>query len=113
MGSRRELLPDIEEINSSLRSSGEREQRVADPSPDTAEQTPKRSGFRRGFLLMIVIALVLAAIYIFAPQIARSVPQVDPFLSAYVAQVDSMRTWLDGLLQQGLQTLDDAATQSN
>ena len=113
VGSRRELLPDIEEINSSLRSSGEREQRVADPSPDTAEQTPKRSGFRRGFLLMIVIALVLAAIYIFAPQIARSVPQVDPFLSAYVAQVDSMRTWLDGLLQQGLQTLDDAATQSN
>ncbi|WP_299689016.1 zinc-ribbon domain-containing protein [uncultured Tateyamaria sp.] len=112
VGSRRELLPDIEEINSTLRSSGEREQRMAEPSPDTAEQTPKRGGFRRGFLLMVFVAAFLAALYIFAPQIAQAVPQADPYLSAYVAQVDVARSWLDGQVQQLLLMLDAAAIQS-
>ncbi|MEX0310102.1 MAG: zinc-ribbon domain-containing protein [Tateyamaria sp.] len=97
IGSRRDLLPDIEEINSTLRSTGDRQaapQAETDVMPETAPQG--RSGFRRGFLLMIVLALILGAIYIFAPDIAQAVPQVDPYLSAYVAQVDAARTWLDG-----------------
>ena len=112
VGSRRELLPDIEEINSTLRSSGEREARAADPSPDDVEVAPKRGGFRRGFLLMVVLVLILGAIYVFAPQIAQMVPQADPYLSAYVAQVDVARSWLDGQVAQLLQMLDAAASQS-
>ncbi|MEO1778851.1 MAG: zinc-ribbon domain-containing protein [Pseudomonadota bacterium] len=109
IGSRRELLPDIEEINSTLRSSGER---AAEPSPEAVETATKRSGFGRGFLLMVVLALILGAIYIFAPQIAQAVPQTDPYLSAYVAQVDVARVWLDGQVTNVLQMLDAAAVQS-
>ena len=109
IGSRRELLPDIEEINSTLRSSGER---AAEPSPEAVETDTKRSGFGRGFLLMVVLALILVAIYLFAPQIAQAVPQTDPYLSAYVAQVDVARVWLDGQVTNVLQMLDAAAVQS-
>lgn len=114
VGSRRELLPDIEEINSTLRASGEREQRNADPDTDTMDETPRRkSGFRSGFLLIVVLALILGAIYVFAPQIAQAVPQADPFLNAYVAQVNAARAWLDGQLTGVLQWLDaTAASQS-
>ena len=109
IGSRRDLLPDIEEINSTLRSSGDREPTVADPSPDMVETPPKRGGFRRGFLMMVVLGLILGAIYVFAPQIAQAVPQADPYLSAYVAQVDVLRSWLDGQVSKLLQMLDAAA----
>ena len=97
IGSRRDLLPDIEEINSTLRSTGDRQAAAPAESPAPAETEQKgRSGFRRGFVTMIVLAVILGAIYVFAPDIAQTLPQVDPFLSAYVAQVDAGRVWLDG-----------------
>ncbi|WP_299648730.1 zinc-ribbon domain-containing protein [uncultured Tateyamaria sp.] len=108
IGSRRDLLPDIEEINSTLRSTGDRQGApAADAAADPAELAPRKSGFRRGFMLMVLLALILGAIYVFAPAIAQSVPQADPFLSAYVAQVDSARVWLDGQVAAGLTWLDN------
>ncbi|WP_299546604.1 zinc-ribbon domain-containing protein [uncultured Tateyamaria sp.] len=108
IGSRRDLLPDIEEINSTLRSTGDRQTApAADVATDPAEAAPRKSGFRRGFMLMILLAVILGAIYVFAPDIARAVPQVDPFLSAYVAQVDSARVWLDGRVATGLTWLEN------
>ena len=111
IGSRRDLLPDIEEINSTLRSTSDRQAgtspEVSDPQGATVAR--KKSGFRRGFMLMIMLALVLGAVYVFAPQIAQAVPQVDPYLSAYVAQVDTVRTWLDGQVTAVLTALDSAA----
>jgi len=113
IGSRRELLPDIEEINSTLRSTGDRQAAAPGETADTAEIAPqRRSGFRRGFMLMIVLALILGAIYVFAPQIAQAVPQVDPYLSAYVAQVDGLRVWLDGQVAGFLTYLDGLADSS-
>ncbi|WP_299698608.1 zinc-ribbon domain-containing protein [uncultured Tateyamaria sp.] len=108
IGSRRDLLPDIEEINSTLRSTGDRQTApTADTATDPAEVAPRKSSFRRGFTLMILLAVILGAIYVFAPDIARAVPQADPFLSAYVAQVDSARVWLDGQVEAGLTWLDN------
>ncbi|WP_415404240.1 zinc-ribbon domain-containing protein [Tateyamaria sp. SN3-11] len=111
IGSRRDLLPDIEEINSTLRSTSDRQAgTTSDVSePQDAPVARKQSGFRRGFMLMVLLALILGAIYVFAPQIAQAVPQVDPYLSAYVAQVDSARGWLDGQVTAILTALDSAA----
>ena len=90
---RRELLPDIEEINSTLRS----DTGATDPA---AEDTPaKRSGFRRGFILMVVLALIAVALYVFAPQIMAAVPQTEPVLTPYVDWVDGLRIWIDGQVQ--------------
>ena len=113
LGSRRDLLPDIEEINSTLRSSGDRQSGAANPATDAYTDqvdVPPKSGFRRGFVVMILLAVILGAVYIFAPEIAQAVPQVDPYLSNYVALVDSGRSWLDGHVTSLLTWLDAVAS---
>lgn len=96
-GSRRNLLPDIEEINSSLRAAGAASPRtelgpVREPIPPA---TAKKGGFMRGFALVVILGVALWMIYANASQIAKAVPQADPMLSAYVALVDQARIWLD------------------
>jgi predicted Zn finger-like uncharacterized protein len=110
LGSRRDLLPDIEEINSSLRSTSDRQ-----ASNDETGVAPvrKKRGFRRGFMTIVLIAIIFAALYIFAPAIAKAVPQVDPYLSNYVAFVDQGRSWLDGQLQDLAKWLDATAASQN
>lgn len=94
---RSELLPDIEEINATLRSSAERGDSVA---VEEAEQDQRR-GFRFGFSTILVIFGILALLYVFAPQISDAVPQMADMLSSYVDMVDRIRLWLD-LKMQGL-----------
>lgn len=96
-GSRRSMLPDIEEINSSLRTKNE------PPAPEAtalAEPQPsaKRSGFTRGFAFALIIVAILIAIYANAPRIAEAVPQLNPALNSYVSLVDQGRNWLDQLI---------------
>lgn len=113
MTSRRELLPDIEEINSTLRSDdhGEGGATHAEESADSIAR--KRSGFRTGFLLAVVIFVLLVLLYVFAPQLAEAVPQLEPSLSGFVAWVDGLRMRLDGHVQSILSWLDDKAAQSS
>jgi len=109
-GSRRDLLPDIEEINSTLRSA---EDRQVAHEPNRPAPVRKKRGFRRGFMTMVFIAILMAVAYIFAPEIAKQVPQADPYLSTFVTYVDEARTWLDGQLQSLAKWLDTmAASQS-
>ena len=116
IGSRRDLLPDIEEINSSLRTGSERRPvGMRDDLGDETLQTGsgERKGFRRGFLFVVLLAVVLMLVYGSAPEIAKAVPQVDPYLSAYVAWMDGIRLSLDQALQGALQWLDVKASQSS
>lgn len=84
-GPRKDLLPDIEEINSTLRSAADR----VVPAGDKVEQE-NRSGFRTGFLGTIVAAGIAAAGYIYGDAIGDMVPAV-------AAPLDSYSTWVDGL----------------
>lgn len=106
--SRRDLLPDIEEINSTLRSNSDRS--PASDSGQTAqlEQREKRSS-RRGFSLAVMLVALLVLIYAFAPQMGETLPQAQEPLAAYVAAVDTGRAWLDGKVEQLLGWLDQAA----
>ncbi|MFS4582049.1 zinc-ribbon domain-containing protein [Phaeobacter sp. C3_T13_0] len=91
--SRRGLLPNIDEINSTLRS-GEIPAAPIAPPEDVRLPKKKRS-FARGFAVALLIALGLAMAYDNAPLIAQKLPQADPYLSTYVAKVDAARLWLD------------------
>ena len=93
---RRDLLPDIEEINSTLRPGSE-----ARDEGDTAivALAPKRMAFRTGFFSVLLVALVLVMLYTMAPQLAARFPGTAATLTAYVATVDALRVWLDGLMQ--------------
>lgn len=113
MTSRRELLPDIEEINSTLRSDDHGDGDAAHAQEDADSVARKRSGFRTGFLLMVALFVLMVLLYVFAPQLAQAVPQLDPYLSGFVAWVDGLRMWLDGYVQSILSWLDAKAAQSS
>lgn len=107
-GSRRGLLPDIEEINSTLRASSDGARGTAlGPLREAFEQPveeEKKSGFMRGFAIAILIGAGLAVLYSKSQVISQSVPQAAPALEAYVSVVDQGRMWLEmqanTLLQQ-------------
>ena len=87
--SRRDLLPDIEEINSTLR----RDKKSANrEEPET--QAQKNDSGRRGFRAAIILLLLAVAVYVYADLITSNVPQLAPYLDAYVAQIDQWRAAL-------------------
>ncbi|MFV0490864.1 MAG: zinc-ribbon domain-containing protein [Pseudorhodobacter sp.] len=89
---RRDLLPDLEEINSTLSASNE--ERPGETTEGEATPSP-RSAFRGGFVLMIAAAALFAALYFTAPRIVEEFPASHDVMSAYVGQVDQWRGWLD------------------
>jgi len=115
LGSRRDLLPDIEEINSTLRSSATRTGATSPdigPGIEAPTRQRKRRGFRTGFLTMLLVFIALMALYITAPRLAVAVPALEAPLNEYVSVVDKGRVWLDGKVQSLLKSLDDMAANS-
>jgi predicted Zn finger-like uncharacterized protein len=97
LAGRKTLLPDVEEINSSLRPT---EQVVGDVRDEAAAIAVEgRSSFRSGFLLVLVVAILGAALYISADALSQAVPALAEVLKGYVSMVDSLRLQLDGLMQ--------------
>lgn len=96
---RRDLLPDIEEINSTLRATSERAQAEMDEVDALPDLKQSRRGFRSGFVLMMIVAIALAMAYAMAPRIIAQMPGAAPTMRAYVAGVDSGRLWLDGVMK--------------
>ena len=103
---RRELLPDIEEINSTLRATSDRSS-LGQPEP-AAVPDQRRRGFGTGFVTVLLLAAAFAALYAFAPRIAAAVPQAEPVLTRYVALVDDGRLWLDLKMQAIIASLSAA-----
>ncbi|MEE2944321.1 MAG: zinc-ribbon domain-containing protein [Pseudomonadota bacterium] len=109
--SRRDLLPDIEEINSTLRAT---EDRMPEEQPD-GRPTPsqRRAGGRRmGFALALLLIAAGALIYTNSETVSDTIPGSSTFVSAFVNGVDSVRLgldaqmtklmlWLDGLSSEG------------
>ncbi len=98
-GSRRSLLPDIEEINSSLRP-GDKRPPGTEIGPLLREEAfepeaPEKGGFLRGFSVALAVAAVLAVVYARSEAISAAIPALDPALSAYAGLVDQARVWLE------------------
>ncbi|WP_375554730.1 zinc-ribbon domain-containing protein [Roseovarius mucosus] len=96
--SRRNLLPDIEEINSSLTSTGDRADPAQSPMPEDIELPVGRGGFRSGFRLAIITFGLAALVYALAPRLAASIPAAEAPLTQYVRAVNMARVWLDQLV---------------
>lgn len=101
---RRDLLPDVEEINSTLRPSEEPEPEFVGGLPE-AELREGRGAFRAGFLLVISFAILGASIYITSDWIAARVPALAGLLAAYVSLIDALRLGLDGLMRSATQLI--------
>jgi predicted Zn finger-like uncharacterized protein len=97
---RRDLLPDIEEINSSLRpdaAHGGEDEEDGESAQGQLEnrRSTKRSGFRIGFVLTLLIALGALLAYTQASEITQQFPQLAAPLERYVDTVNASRLWLD------------------
>ncbi|MBT56106.1 MAG: hypothetical protein CMF72_22240 [Mameliella sp.] len=111
--SRRELLPDVDEINQTLRASSE--PRVIDREAGTPSHgAPRQTGnpFARGFMLVVLLAVIGVAIYVSAPKLSLQMPQAAPYLDTYVATVDKGRVWLDGQVKALLSQLDQMSSEA-
>lgn len=99
--SRRDLLPDIEEINSTLRAT-----EPAEPqAEETVHEAPRRisrrgQGVRIGFILTLLLAGVAFYVYANADFVASRVPQLAPELTIYRDTVDDLRFRLDDFARQ-------------
>ncbi|WP_298860328.1 zinc-ribbon domain-containing protein [uncultured Sulfitobacter sp.] len=116
LGSRRDLLPDIEEINSTLRSGSARTGAGAadlDPEFEAPSHSRSRRGFRTGFITILLIFAVLAIVYVSAPRLSAAVPALEAPLQSYVSLVNQGRSWLDTKVQGLLKSLDSAAAGSS
>ena len=107
--SRRDLLPDIEEINSSLRKDTDR---AAASEGDASPAEPRRGGFSRGFLMVILLVGVLILLYVYADQIAAMLPALGGVMDGYVGVMDGLRTWLDAQVMALMGWLDGMTSQA-
>ncbi|MEO5614703.1 MAG: zinc-ribbon domain-containing protein, partial [Cypionkella sp.] len=71
---RREMLPEIEEINSTLRASSERRSGQSAIAETLGEDGAQKSSFRSGFVLMLVLGVALLTAYVMAPKLAQQFP---------------------------------------
>ena len=97
--SRRDRLPDIEEISSTLSPA------AALPPLDEDEPEPRRrsgSGFRLGFGVVLLLSALMAMVYVYAPRIIAEVPESETYVRAFTDAVDNGRLWLDQKLNRVL-----------
>ncbi|WP_299845659.1 zinc-ribbon domain-containing protein [uncultured Roseovarius sp.] len=98
--SRRNLLPDIDEINSSLDSESARAE--ADHATGDAASgdvaVARKSGFNRGFMRAVLLVLILVVLYLLGPMIAEKVPALAGVMSTYVDTVNAGRLWLNDMV---------------
>lgn len=92
--SRRNLFPDIDEINSSLSASHDTTGPLAPVISEHMALAPRSGGFRTGFRLAVVVCVGALVVYLMAPQIIGLWPDAKAPLAQYVQAVDDGRAAL-------------------
>jgi hypothetical protein len=83
-------------------------QAAADATPDFVAPPPEAPrGFRSGFLSLMTVAILAAALYLAAPRLAVVVPALAGPLESYVSLIDSMRLGLDGMMRSATVAISD------
>jgi predicted Zn finger-like uncharacterized protein len=97
--SRRNLLPDIEELTSTLEPDRHaRGGEVAEKPAQTPVEAQRGRDFRRGLSAVLLAGAVLVAMYVLAPMIVDYIPALAGPLAGYVVMIDALRLWVSGLL---------------
>ncbi|MEL7254753.1 MAG: hypothetical protein AAGL23_11305, partial [Pseudomonadota bacterium] len=102
LGTRANLLPEVEDVDQRIeaQSDGATESAAARDGSRVATQKESRSGFARGMRLSILMFVLAAALYIFAPQLSAAVPALQEPLGGYTGLIDQGRAALQGVVGQ-------------
>jgi len=98
-GSRGELLPDIEELSSTLAAHPPSASEA--PAAIQPEEVQRGREFRRGVSAVLLVIAVLLALYMMAPTLGEMVPPLAGALAGYVAMIDALRATISGLFAAG------------
>lgn len=98
---RRDLLPDIEEINSTLSASSQSRTKVE----EIEQEKRRRSSFRLGFALTVLLFAAMALVYVYSPKIVEAVPKSESYLAAYVDWINALRVSVDAIMQRAVDNL--------
>lgn len=90
-------IPTINEINATLRARAQASDMSGLTEAEKYEAV-QRSGFRRGFFMILIIFAILILPYIFADQIIENLPQTKDIMTSYVVMVDQIRISLGDLV---------------
>lgn len=111
----RNVLPDIEEINSTLRASRERPDSV--PAYVEVEQALRRlrrgQGFRMGFSVVLAVVAAGMFTYVFDAELTARWPQTQPYIDAFVSQTNALRALLDTTIRDVSQRLTTLITENS
>lgn len=108
---RRDLLPDIEEINSTLRTSGDTP-RNPDLGQKANTSASRARGFRLGFALVLLIAGAAVFVYSSHENLSQSYPQAAPYIDGFMASANGARIWLDDQVTNLFLKLNEITGQS-
>ena len=102
LGTRANLLPEVEDVDQRIeaQSDGAAEAASARDGSRVATQKEGRNGFGRGLRLSIALFVIAAALYIFAPTLAQTVPALPAPLVGYTQIIDQGRASLQTLIGQ-------------
>lgn len=109
---RRDMFPNIDEINSTLDtpdSAKPKPKRAPRQSADKDAERPARGGFSRGFSIVILLVAIAFGLYVFAPRIVDLFPGLTDIMVQYVALVNQLFGWIEGLMQGVIDRLESAA----
>ena len=102
-GTRRDLRPDIEEINATLRATEDRRGTSDGDEAVSAERAVaarRRRGVRLGFFVTLALTAGLIWVYVNADMLSRNVPAIGGAVEGFTTQVDGARYWLDALARR-------------
>ncbi|MGE4612480.1 MAG: zinc-ribbon domain-containing protein [Paracoccaceae bacterium] len=94
LGGPRNRTPNVEALKRSVRS------KTVKLTKDEAQEAVPARRFRRGFTLILLIFVILAAVYISRVQITEYLPAVGPYLETYASYVDKLRVLAEDLFAQ-------------
>jgi predicted Zn finger-like uncharacterized protein len=93
---RRDRLPDIDEINSTL--DPRMPDRAQDYDAHASPRTKPKGGFRIGFATITLLSAVAVGLYVQAPHVIARVPDARIAIERYTSTVNTARLWLDRML---------------
>ncbi len=100
-GSRKELLPDVDELDSTLRNEAAKPRRDLESMGEVDEQPS--GGFRRAFIWTLFIVALLAILYLYRPLIVELLPASAVVLDPYIEFVNGVRKGIDGIVEYLMQ----------